>query len=111
MRPSQATIDRCFALLEATALKGERCPQNKPFGPIESTVLTEMYRRGMIMGEIYQANWRVITLLVGENAGESTARFPGAGKPYRTIGQTPTRQQSRPRPSAPRPLTREELER
>jgi hypothetical protein len=88
-KPSEKLIAEHFALFEYAAVRSLRCPKNSPFGPIQSPVLRELYRRGMIKGEIYISNWRVITLLVGPNAGKSTATFPGAGKPYKICGVEP----------------------
>ncbi len=84
--PSEKLIAEHFALLEYAAVRNLRCPKNSPFGPIQSPVLRALYRRGMIKGEIYMSNWRVITLLVGPNAGKSTAMFPGSAKPYKICG-------------------------
>jgi hypothetical protein len=111
---SEDLIQKQFRILVAAALKGERCPQRKPYGPLDTSAVTEMYRLGWIKGEIYAFNWRRITIMVGPHAGKTTASFPGAGKPYRTIGMVPAPQSRRPgpaAPSAPRPLTAEELER
>ncbi len=81
---------RALGLIEAAALAGERCPQNTPHGPLVLRSVTELYRAGVIRGEVYRDNYRVITLLAGPHAGKSTAapqRDHGAPlpKPYLVI--------------------------
>lgn len=98
MPVSEDLLKRQFRILVVAALKGERCPQRKPFGPLESSAMEEMYRLGMIRGEVFGSNFRRITILVGPYAGRSTASFPGRELPYRVIGKVPMRQARRARP-------------
>ena len=101
-------MDETFALLERTAVAGERCPLNSPFGPVDSTTITMLARRGRIKVEVYRHNWRVVTLLEGAHKGKRTKECPAGGKPYRVVSHdtvyldpTPT-ERRRPGPSAPR---------
>lgn len=109
--------DETFALLEAAAVNGARCPMNQPFGPLYSTRVTALAHAGRIRIEVYRNNWRVITILTGEHAGKATAPPPvgGARHPTKVIDQGGTcvngkpigvggneRGPKRPGPSAPR---------
>lgn len=112
---SKEVLDRNFALIEAAAANGDRCPQASPHGPIHpSTAPADLARAGRIRIEIFTLNWRVATVLEGPHKGKRTAACPhgGSGKPYKVITadgvSSHTRMGMQP-PSAPRPLTREEL--
>jgi hypothetical protein len=86
----QEVLDRVFVLLEAAAVKGERCPQHEPHGPltnVENRALPELARAGRIRIELYALNWRVVVISEGPNRGKNTMLAPGKGtrKPYRVI--------------------------
>lgn len=115
-------IDQIFATLEHAAVMGERCPENGTAG-FDSDDLYELAQAGRIRVEVFGLNWRVVTLLTGRYAGRSTQACPHKSKrPWRVTDATGThyplqeeRQQAaapttRRQPSAPRPLTREEIE-
>ena len=78
-------IDRTFALIEAAALAGERCPKNKPFGPLSDHAMTELYRSGRIRAEIFARNFRRITLLHGPHRGKMTVSPPPGTKLFKVI--------------------------
>lgn len=83
---SQAEIDRAFALIEQAALKGERCPQNYPFGPLRSVEVEQLYEQGRVRGEISGPNYRRMTILTGPNKGKSTAPDPHGHPPWKIMG-------------------------
>jgi len=80
-------LERDFALLEAAAASGARCPQNVPFGPLAAGASTQLARAGRIKVELYVHNWRVVTILDGPHKGRSTQPCPygGSEKPYKVI--------------------------
>lgn len=82
-------LDKAFALLEATAIAGERCPQTAPFGPLPGPATGELARAGRIRVEIFAHNWRVVTIMEGLHRGKHTALSPyrGSKLPYKTIGK------------------------
>lgn len=80
-------LNRNFHLLTAAAMAGERCPMSHPNGPIESGAMQRMWAKGMIRSEVYASNYRVVTILVGEHKGKTTAPFPGRGAPYAVNGR------------------------
>ena len=123
---SQALIDRTFDALVAVALKGERCPVRGPIGEVGKSrippdAVAALARAGRIRIAIYIHNWRVVTILDGPHKGKHTALPPGVPlKPYKTIdgggtrtgrGFTPHGSPNAAQPSAPRPLTRDEIKR
>jgi hypothetical protein len=65
-----------FSLVEAAAVAGERCPFSQPRGPIKKGTLIDLGKRGMIATEFFGCNFRVVFILVGENAGRHTALPP-----------------------------------
>lgn len=83
----QTTLERNFALIEAAAVKGERCPQTKPFGPLDSAAPAALARAGRIRIEIFMHNFRVATIMEGAHKGKQTLPPPkqGTGKPYKII--------------------------
>lgn len=82
------TADEAFALIEAAALKGERCPQGAPYGPLQRNAVTALRRDGRIRFELYALNWRVATILTGQHAGKRTAPCPiGRRTPKLILGQ------------------------
>lgn len=83
-------LERTYALIEQAAIKGERCPQNDPHGPLSSDLVSALARAGRVRIEVYVHNFRVVTILTGPNAGKQTARPPrpkGAQRrdPYKVI--------------------------
>jgi len=77
-----------FQLLVDAAVKGERCPQSNPHGPIHAGSMTALWKAGMIKSEVYRHNYRVVTILSGEHAGKQTAPCSLKGaRPYRVNGE------------------------
>lgn len=122
MKPAHRfTSEEAFALIESAAAAGERCPQSGIYGhsALTSTVTTALANAGRIRIEIYAWNFRVAEILTGPHAGKRTAASPTGQKPWKIIdangtrtrrgGGADVRNSSRAQPSAPRPLTREEL--
>jgi hypothetical protein len=120
-RPRRRDYERllraCFDKLEASAIANERCPQNDTFG-VTSYLVGELARAGDIEVEVYADNWRVVRILTGPAAGKHT-QMPSAPGPVkrrlnkdgsfgnRRIAVLKSRRRE---PSAPRPLSREELD-
>lgn len=81
-----------FNLMLATALAGKRCPMNDQL-PEPSSYLTLLCRDGRLKVEVFDKNWRVVTILEGPHAGKNTAS-PPAGRsrlrPYVTIDKNGT---------------------
>jgi hypothetical protein len=79
-------VDRAFALIEQAAIKGERCPQSEPFGPLKSTAVYALYAAGRVRGEIFSSNFRRMTILTGPNKGKQTADPPqNCGPPWKVF--------------------------
>jgi hypothetical protein len=101
------TQDEAFAALERAAVAGDRCPVGS--GPdanpiVGNGIVGKLCAAGRIQVDVYAHNWRVVTILEGPHKGKTTAPCPKPGAiSYRSL--VAKRQQ----PSAPRPLTREEL--
>jgi hypothetical protein len=107
---SQETIDEAFALIEAAAVKGARCPMSKPYGPLHAAATVLLARAGKIRVEVSGRNWRQIFILAGPHKGKATAPNPTGGYVYKIVGRE-TVVKSRPRvarqePSAPQLLAR-----
>lgn len=109
--------DKAFAILESAAVAGKRCPQRGEHG-LSSTDTTSLAHAGRIFVEIFAWNFRSITILTGPHAGKMTAPAPQGQRAWKTIdvngthtrrGTTQSGLSKRQQPSAPRPLTREEL--
>lgn len=85
--PTQTVIERDFALLEAAAAAGERCPQSRPHGPLNPASTGHLAREGRIRVEIFAHNWRVVTIMDGPHKGKQTMATPhkGSEKPYKVI--------------------------
>lgn len=78
------SLKDAFALLEAAAVAGERCPVSG--GGLTSGLTTDLAIDGKIKVEIYAKNFRRVTILVGPNAGKTTADPPNKNwKPYKVI--------------------------
>ena len=101
-------LDRAFALLEAAALNGERCPMNTPFGPLDSTAVGALCKAGRVLVEISSKNFRRVTILTGPHAGKKTGPDPSGRKPWKVVGvrtfehRREVDRTPRPGPSAPR---------
>lgn len=113
MTPAQ--LDAAFAELEQAAVKGLRCFTGR------SKITTALAREGRISVEVYAKNFRRVTILMGPHAGKQTASPENPNwRPYLVVGLDSRRaerplsiaaNQQRGQPSAPRPLTDEELNR
>lgn len=87
---SNAIMERDFAAIVAAAEAGERCPASRPHGPLHPDAVQALVRAGRVRSEIFGHNWRVVTILVGEHAGKSTAhnpRLPAGAKAYLVDGK------------------------
>lgn len=82
---SRKLLNDSFAAVEIAAITEQRCPQNEPFGPLKSGVLTRLARAGRIKVEIYALNWRVVTILSGPHTGTRTKPAPRGAKPYKVV--------------------------
>jgi hypothetical protein len=82
---SNLTIAADYVLIETAAIKGERCPKQRPFGPLSYGSTIALARSGRIRIELYAHNWRVITLLDGPHRGCSTAPAPNGWRRYKMI--------------------------
>ncbi len=115
---SPETLDQTFAILEGYAIRGERCPENGTNG-IEPGVIPALARAGRLRIEISGHNFRRVTLPTGAHAGAATASDPTGAQPWKTIDHCGTFTRGklvsadaaslRKAPSAPRPLSREEI--
>lgn len=77
--------DDAFAMLERAAIAGERCPITGT-GGLTSGLTTVLASEGKIRIEIYPHNFRRVTILVGPNAGKTTADPPNKNwRPYKVI--------------------------
>jgi hypothetical protein len=118
---SSERIEATFAVLEAAAIAGKRCPMSSRYADkgINSDDVAALTAAGRIFIEISSRNWRRVTILTGPNKGKSTAPNPDPkATVYQTVGVEGHKisgklvdheTHKRPKPSAPRPLTREEL--
>jgi hypothetical protein len=83
-------LDKAFAILEAAAVAGERCPENGTMG-LNAGVVPALARAGRIRIAICLHNYRIVTLLSGPHAGKSTAPHPDGRKPWKVIDAGGTR--------------------
>lgn len=81
---NDAKLDAAFAVLERTALAGERCPMNGYHG-ITAEAVTALAREQRIFVEIWTHNYRQVTILAGPNKGKQTKRAP-YGRIWKTVG-------------------------
>jgi hypothetical protein len=92
-RPTLADLmEATFAVIERAAVAGVRCPVTGSDG-LTSRLTTALATDGKIKIEVYPHNFRRVTILVGPNAGKTTADPPNPSwKPYKTIekGHVPT---------------------
>jgi hypothetical protein len=89
--------ERVFALLEAAARAGHRCPTNPELAadlsshgvPIASSSVPKIFgrlvREGRIVVRVYGHNWRDIVIQSGRYAGKATMAPPLGGEPYIVI--------------------------
>lgn len=114
--------DDTFKILEAAAAAGERCPMSRQNGgPIMNNNVSKLAHDGRIEVEVSGRNWRRVTILQGPHRNKSTAPNPDPNaRVHLTIDtrgtmrngkRLDTLSSSRPQPSLPRPLTREEISR
>lgn len=117
----RVVLNQALALIEASAVAGERCPVTAREGVegLPAGATTALAREGRIRFEVYAKNWCVAEILKGPNAGKRTKAPPNPEwRPYLTIGVETVRawraeHERAPTPgapSAPRALSREELE-
>ena len=78
-----------YKVLEDAAVAGRRCPMNDQL-PHSSYNLGALCKDGRIRIEVYQKNWRVVTILKGPHRGAATAAAPKGEKPYVVIDHTGT---------------------
>lgn len=102
-------LERQFSLFEAAAVKGERCPLSKPFGPINQEALRLLIAEGRVRSEVSSKNYRRVVILTGPHAGKGTLPDPGRGEVWKVNGVRVRRLQPMPvrgQPSAPQALKR-----
>lgn len=80
-------IDEAFALFEAAAVAGERCPMTYPYGPIPTAATDALIASGHIRSMVYGRNYRVVEILKGPHAGKSTAPEPNGRALYMVNGR------------------------
>jgi hypothetical protein len=85
-KPTETLLARTFDLYLQAALAGQRCPQNRPHGPIYGVCTKTLVDRGMIRVEVYSGNFRRVVIRSGDHAGKATADPPRGGKPYLVNG-------------------------
>jgi hypothetical protein len=84
---SEKTLAADFGVIEVAVAMNERCPKSYPDGPLQRGSISELFKRGMIRSAVYAKNYRVITILTGPHAGESTKAHPTAEKPWLINGK------------------------
>ncbi len=77
---------KLFDIIQEYVAKGERCPTSSEVVDKHALrkPISELAYLGYCRIEIYHQNFRVVTLLYGEQKGRSTLR-PEEGKPYRIL--------------------------
>jgi hypothetical protein len=86
-QPSSKRVMADFRLIEGAAIKGERCPQNQPHGPVAAASMAILRDEGFIRVETYRWNYRVAVILKGDHAGLATKPPPDGGKPWLIDGR------------------------
>lgn len=84
-----ARAEALFRLLEAVAVRKERCPVNPVLGdsvPSAGQALSHLIAAGRVRTEVYGHNYRVVEILTGPNRGARTAEHPAGGKPTKVNG-------------------------
>ena len=79
---TQDRIERTLAIIIATALANERCPQNAYGKGIESAALNRLAKTGWITVHYSSNNFRCIHILKGPHAGKHTAPDPNGNQVY-----------------------------
>lgn len=79
---TQARIEKTLAVIIATAIAGERCPQNDYGKGIESAALTRLAKTGWIEVYYSSTNFRCVRILRGPHKGKSTAPDTSGNKIY-----------------------------
>lgn len=82
---TQARIEKTLAVIIATAIAGERCPQNDYGKGIESAALNRLAKTGWIKVEYSSTNYRTIHILKGPHKGKHTAPDTSGNKVYATL--------------------------
>ena len=82
---TQARIEKTLAVIIATAIAGERCPQNDYGKGIESAALNRLAKTGWIRVEYSSTNFRTIHILKGPHKGKHTAPDTSGNKVYATL--------------------------
>jgi hypothetical protein len=89
--------DRVFALLEAAARAGHRCPTNPELAAFLSShgdpiapssvpkIIGRLVKGGRIIVRIYGHNWRDVVIQTGRHASKTTMAPPSGGQPYIVI--------------------------
>jgi hypothetical protein len=86
MTPTEQKIASAFSMIEAAAVKGVRCPENYDL-PL-TTAAVALAKQGKIKIEISGRNYRQVTILVGPNAGKTTAPNPKGHSTWMVLGTT-----------------------
>lgn len=81
---TQARIEKTLAVIIATAIAGERCPQNDYGKGIESEALARLAKTGVLRIEYSGVNYRCVHILKGPHAGKQTAPDPNGNPVYAT---------------------------
>lgn len=113
--------DKVFALLEAAARTGRRCPTNPELAAALSSqgdpiapssvpkIIGRLVRGGRIIVRVYGHNWRDVVIQTGRHASKTTMAPPSGGQPYIVIDaaermkrDASSQRQERPRTSQTR---------
>ncbi len=81
-RITQERIERTLAIIIATALANERCPQNAYGKGIESAALNRLAKTGWIKVLYSSNNFRCVHILKGEHKGRHTIPDPKGNQVY-----------------------------
>ena len=79
---TQDRIEQTLAIIIATALANERCPQNAYGKGIESAALNRLAKTGWLRVEYSSNNFRCVHILKGPHAGKHTAPDPSGNSVY-----------------------------
>lgn len=82
---TQARIEKTLAVIIATAIAGERCPQNEYGKGIESAALNRLAKTGWIKVLYSSTNYRTIHILKGPHKGKHTAPDTSGNKVYAVL--------------------------
>lgn len=112
--------EKAYEAILSAAVAGTRCPQDSREGVpgLPTGAIAPLVRAGRLRIEVYAKNWRVAEILQGPHAGARTQEPPFRHSgPYLIRDAAGSRLTGRPRlapvkrsgPSAPRPLSLQEL--